>query len=184
MKVIKTVTWKESEAYLDSWDMSLEVDDRNRLSDEFEKIVMQYCKENDIRLSGDQYQHAGENVPIIEHEGKEYSFHASMRHWGGLMYDIWGDGSGSDERSEGMGYCNWAWTNPDEDPHEKCKKCLHYYFHNMDFSKGLLHIHDHADNPELNCRGISVGPPKHRTVWECDRWLENSGYDSGIVNKC
>jgi hypothetical protein len=42
----------------------------------------------------------------------------------------------------------------------------------MDFSKGILHIHDHSEDLEKNCRGIPVGPPKKRTVWKCDRFEE------------
>jgi hypothetical protein len=170
VKVIKTVSWKESEQYLDYWEEVPE-GDRTELSLQFEECVKQYCKQNDIRLSGSQYQQ-GDNIPIIEHEGKEYAFQASMRHWGSLMYDIWGDGDDSPEtlRDDAMGYCVWAWTNPDEFPHEECRDCSHYYFNNMNFDKGLLHIHDHSEDLELNCRGIPVGPPKQRTLWNCERW--------------
>jgi hypothetical protein len=60
--------------------------------------------------------------------------------------------------------------NPDDLALEKCRTCAKHYFNNMDFSKGLLHIHDHSEDPEKNCRGIPVGPPKKRNVWKCDRF--------------
>jgi hypothetical protein len=170
MKVIKTTSWAEGEKYLDPWD-DVDKDCREKFFNELEKCVMEYCRENDIRLSGDQYQHTGEHIPIVEHKGQNYAFQVSMRHWGGIMYDRWGDGSDDPfpSNDRGMGYCIWAWTNPDETAHDRCKDCRHYYSNNMDFDKGLLHLHDHADNPDLNCRGIPVGPPKNRTVWSCDR---------------
>jgi hypothetical protein len=40
-----------------------------------------------------------------------------------------------------------------------------------------VHWDDHKDNPDLNCRGIKVGMPRNRNKWECDRWLEDTGYD-------
>jgi hypothetical protein len=169
MKVIKTTTWAESEKYLDPWE-DIDEEHRQELFNEIEKCVMEYCRENDVRLSGSQYQHTGEHIPIVEHDGKEYAFQASMRHWGSLMYDLWGDGSDNPSTSnDPMGYCIWAWSNPDDTAHDKCKDCRHYYFNNMNFDKKMSHLHDHADKPDLNCRGIPIGPPKNRSVWSCDR---------------
>jgi hypothetical protein len=172
MKIIKLVNWPESEKYLDCWDMEKEPDERNDSYNAFEACVTDYCKNNDIRLSGTQYQQTGEHIPIIEHEGKEYAFQASMREWGAIMYDLWGDGSDTNEKSDkrGYGYAIWAWDNPDEISHEQCSKCTHHYYHNVDTSKGVEYFHAIVADQNLNCRGIPIGPPKKRTEWHCDRW--------------
>jgi hypothetical protein len=114
VKVIKTVDCDESLKYTDCWDMDLPPDERTQLYNEADECVSVYCKINNIRLSGIEYQYGGANIPILEHNGKEYALLDSMRSWGTRMYDLWGDGSGSGERADKMGYCKWAWSNPDE----------------------------------------------------------------------
>jgi hypothetical protein len=140
MKVIKTVSWEESGKYPDAWE-DIDAGDKNAAFTQFEECVKAYCRDNYIRLSGTQYQMCNSNVPIIEHEGKEYAFQVSLRHWGGLMYDIWGDGSDVPfaENDRAWGYCNWAWSNPDEYLHDKCRRCLHNYERNRDTSKDFKH---------------------------------------------
>jgi hypothetical protein len=175
MKVIKTVNWEESEKYLDAWDMDIDGTERSHLYNAIEECVKEYCRDNYIRLSGSQYQHEGEHIPIVDHEGKLYAYHASMREWGGLMYDLWGDGDDNNTQSDkrGMGYCLWAWFNPDDTIHEECKRCKHGYEYNMFRADGLLNLHDHAGDPERNCRGIARGAPGSRTVWDCGKWFED-----------
>jgi hypothetical protein len=114
MKVIKAVTCEESIKYIDCWDMNLPPDERTQLYNEADECMSKYCKTNNIRLSGMEYQYSGSNIPILEHNGKEYALLDSMRSWGKRMYDLWGDGSGSEDRSDKMGYCKWAWSSPDE----------------------------------------------------------------------
>jgi hypothetical protein len=49
-----------------------------------------------------QYQYQRNKTPIIEHEGIEYIFFVSLRHWGALMAEVEGN-------TEEMAYCKWAW---------------------------------------------------------------------------
>jgi hypothetical protein len=184
--------------YTDAWNMDeSDTEKRNKVYDEVAGCVKEWAGKNDIRLDGSQYQHCeyaqdqekrlievldGDwqietgNIPIVRcDDGKEYAFSESMRIWGGLMYDVWGNGDrdfNDGSENDPMGYCVWAWENPDNFALEKCRKCVKYYFNNMDFSKGLLHLHDHSEDPGKNCRGIPAGPPKKRNVWTCDRFEE------------
>jgi hypothetical protein len=196
MKVIKTVSWPDSEKYRDAWDMDEpDSDKREKLYNEITACVTDWARKNEIRLDGSEYQHYvyaapqdkvlieikdGDwkietgNIPIVLlDDGREYAFQESMRSWGSLMYDIWGAGGGEfndGSENDPMGYCIWAWTNPDQISMEKCRKCGKYYFNNTDFSKGILHMHDHSQDPNKNCRGIPVGPPRRRNIWSCGRF--------------
>ncbi|MDR1219622.1 MAG: hypothetical protein LBK73_08445 [Treponema sp.] len=197
-KVIKTVSWADSGIYKEAWNTEeMDFEKRDAVYTEVTECVKRWVRKNAIRLDGSQYQHweyaPDQKKPLIEvldgdwrietvhipivrrDDGKEYAFRGSQRYWGGLMYEVWGNGSkdfNDGSENDPMGYCHWAWDNPDERSLEKCESCRKYYFNNMHSSKGLLPIHDHSDDPEKNCRGIPVGHPKKRNVWQCDRFEE------------
>jgi len=74
------------------------------MSDEFGEnaysAVLNYCKENKLKIGG--FVHQRSHIPVTD---DTYALMVTFRTWGGLMAEIWGDGS--DE----MGYCKFAWSS-------------------------------------------------------------------------
>jgi len=65
--------------------------------------VLNHCKENRLKIGG--FVHQQSRIPVID---DTYAFMVTFRAWGGLMSEIWGDGS------DKMDYCEFAWSSENE----------------------------------------------------------------------
>jgi hypothetical protein len=101
MKVVKLMPFEAAGIYPDA--------DEQKDFDKFENFIKSWLLENGIIMSGFEYQY--KYIPIIEDDdGKLYSFRVSLRHWGGIMYDV----SHPNNNNE-MGYCQYAWNFRNEE---------------------------------------------------------------------
>jgi len=97
VKVTKWISFEEYKNYTDAEEMG------NTFWEDVYSLVQSHCKENKIKVGG--FVHQQSRIPVID---DKYAFMTTFRTWGGLMAEIWGDGS------DRMGYCEFAWSSENE----------------------------------------------------------------------
>jgi hypothetical protein len=97
VKITGIVSQTEYQNYID-------IDDSDLDFDECWTLVKRYCMENNVRLTGIEYQ--DKYLPIIDNK---YVFLISLRTWGSLMAEIWSEVDGVE-----YSYADWAWWYPSD----------------------------------------------------------------------
>jgi hypothetical protein len=67
--------------------------------------LVKYMREKGIKFDGHHHQNGYDGVPVFDN-GKKYC--VSLRSWGALMSEVL-----EYDNSDGMAYCNWAWSDDD-----------------------------------------------------------------------
>ena len=73
-----------------------------------EEAITNELRNNGYKFTGDYHQNGNFGVPILDN-GKVYQ--CSQRCWGEIMVKAYPD---EIDNSDGMGYCKWAWDEPEE----------------------------------------------------------------------
>jgi len=97
IKITKWIPFEEYNNYTCASDMS------NEFWENAYNAVLNHCKENNIKVDG--FVHQQSRIPVID---DTYAFMVTFRTWGGLMAEIWGNGS------DKMGYCEFAWSSEND----------------------------------------------------------------------
>ena len=100
-------TWYENPDYKDMSPIGGPFPFENRW-DDVKDLIIKEIREHGYKFTGDYHQNGDFGAPIIDNE---WIYMVSQRSWGHMMVRAYPD---KIDNSDGYGYCDWAWTAPEE----------------------------------------------------------------------